>query len=320
MLFGSRLNKLATSIRRALSEYAVLGINPPFVADFIEKKYLTGGASSTFSSAINHARAGNATMTDGYGPELVVNGGFDSDSDWTKGTGWSIADGVATANTTLKTHSLKSVDPYQGANGKTYIVTATFTMLATPNANAGVRINIGGVGENVFIESERSLQAGQTYTISGFGTPTDVSGDFYVEVGSTAHYAMNYTIDNVSVREMPVIKWAPHNLLTYSQNFITNWANTAAVSANAGVAPDGTTTAARVTFTAQYHLIGQQNVLAVSGSKATVGIWIKRESGNTNLTLRASSGANIYSENITVTDDWQLYTAEFTHDGTNDFG
>ena len=41
MLFGSRLNKLATSIRRALSEYAVLGINPPFVADFIEKKYLT---------------------------------------------------------------------------------------------------------------------------------------------------------------------------------------------------------------------------------------------------------------------------------------
>ena len=39
-----------------------------------------------------------------------------------------------------------------------------------------------------------------------------------MEVGSTAHYAMNYTIDNVSVREMPVIKWAPHNLLTYSED------------------------------------------------------------------------------------------------------
>jgi hypothetical protein len=34
-------------------------------------------------------------MTDGYGPELVTNGGFDSDSDWTKGTGWSIANGYA---------------------------------------------------------------------------------------------------------------------------------------------------------------------------------------------------------------------------------
>ena len=29
---------------------------------------------------------------------------------------------------------------------------------------------------------------------------------------------MNYTIDNVSVREMPVIKWAPHSLLTYSED------------------------------------------------------------------------------------------------------
>ena len=202
-------------LKQVRSIYSVAGKIPGFTADFIRNKY-PGYAS--LSSAITHARAGNATMTDGYGPELVVNGGFDSDSDWTKGTGWSIADGVATANTTLKTHSLKSVDPYQGANGKTYIVTATFTMLATPNANAGVRINIGGVGENVFIESERSLQAGQTYTISGFGTPTDVSGDFYVEVGSTAHYPMNYTIDNVSVREMPVIKWAPHNLLTYSED------------------------------------------------------------------------------------------------------
>lgn len=29
-------------------------------------------------------------------PNLVVNGGFDTDSDWTKGTGWSIEDGKAT--------------------------------------------------------------------------------------------------------------------------------------------------------------------------------------------------------------------------------
>ena len=29
------------------------------------------------------------------GSELVVNGNFATDSDWTKGTGWSIADGKA---------------------------------------------------------------------------------------------------------------------------------------------------------------------------------------------------------------------------------
>ena len=31
-----------------------------------------------------------------YGPELVTNGTFDTDSDWTKGTGWSISGGQAT--------------------------------------------------------------------------------------------------------------------------------------------------------------------------------------------------------------------------------
>jgi hypothetical protein len=42
-------------------------------------------------SAIVPAAAGG-----GEPAELVVNGGFDADTDWTKGTGWSIAGGVAT--------------------------------------------------------------------------------------------------------------------------------------------------------------------------------------------------------------------------------
>jgi len=33
-----------------------------------------------------------------YGPELVTNGTFDTDSDWVKGTGWSISGGVAISN------------------------------------------------------------------------------------------------------------------------------------------------------------------------------------------------------------------------------
>ena len=33
-----------------------------------------------------------------FGSELVTNGGFDSDSDWTKGTGWSISGGTANYN------------------------------------------------------------------------------------------------------------------------------------------------------------------------------------------------------------------------------
>ena len=43
--------------------------------------------------------AEGTTITDlafATGPDLVTNGNFATDSDWTKGTGWSISDGVAT--------------------------------------------------------------------------------------------------------------------------------------------------------------------------------------------------------------------------------
>ena len=33
-----------------------------------------------------------------YGSELVTNGGFDTDSNWVKGTGWSIANGKASCD------------------------------------------------------------------------------------------------------------------------------------------------------------------------------------------------------------------------------
>ena len=53
------------------------------------------------------------------------------------------------------------------------------------------------------------------------------------------------TIDNVSVREMPVLKWAPHNLFQYSEQFDNVfWGKTrTTITANATTAPDGTTTA-----------------------------------------------------------------------------
>ena len=101
MLFGSRLNRLATSIRRGISKYSVGSDNPGLVFDFIDNFYQKDkNQTVNFDGAITHARSGNAVMTDGYGPELVVNGGFDSDSNWTdesggSGASASIVDGIA---------------------------------------------------------------------------------------------------------------------------------------------------------------------------------------------------------------------------------
>ena len=317
---GTTPSRIATVLRDAvgsfLSTYRTNNVTPELVADFngslnkgvegYAAAAAAGGTVDTFAELITHSRAGNATMTDGYGPELVTNGTFDTDSDWTLTNGSITGGEYVGPSSGIQGVQQNSATPL---GSKTYLV--EFDAYVGSSATT-VYLRLGS---NLNATSWTIGTALQTYsaTVSSGGV-TDL---IYLLAGA----AVNLHLDNISVREVPAIKWAPHNLLTYSQNFVTNWAtNTAAVSANAGVAPDGTTTAARVTFSAQYDVIRQQNVLAVSGSKATVGIWIKRESGNTNLSLRASSSANIYMEAITVTDDWQLYTAEFTHDGTNNLG
>lgn len=86
-MYGSIPNRLSKN-QRALSKYSVGSDEPGLAFDFVDNVYRKGeGQTANLSSAITHARAGNATMTDGYGPELIVNGTFDTDSDWTLGTG-----------------------------------------------------------------------------------------------------------------------------------------------------------------------------------------------------------------------------------------
>ena len=76
---GINIQRSPNRINQQLREAGVLGKYPKLLLDFKDEYYLTNGSSKTLANAITHARNGNATMTDGYGPELVVNGGFDSD-------------------------------------------------------------------------------------------------------------------------------------------------------------------------------------------------------------------------------------------------
>ena len=223
-MFGAVLNRLATSVRRALSQYAVGAHEPELALNFIDNEYITNNSTSTFASAVIHARAGNATMTDGYGPELVVNGTFDTDSDWTLGTGWSISGGKASSNGSQTGIS----DLEQAINfvdGKSYVVELSVTRTAgTLYPKVGDTTGTGISTSGTFTQ----------YISAGSGANLELRADLNF-VGS---------IDNVSVREMPVLKWAPHNLLTYSEDFSNAaWpAVETTITPNAAIAPDGTTT------------------------------------------------------------------------------
>ena len=206
---GVSVQRLRNKLRDA---YAVLGISPKFRADFIRNKYK---GHSTFSSAITHARAGNATMTDGYGPELVTNGSFDSDvSGWTA-TG--VIERTRLGRLRLYGASL-TPDRYihqtlTTVSGKTYLVTVDLREESGGSSRGLVRVGTSGANSTDLLSSPYFGEGSQTFTFTATGTSSTLT--LFWDDSGTSDYS---EWDNVSVREMPVIKWAPHNLLTYSED------------------------------------------------------------------------------------------------------
>ena len=120
------------------------------------------------------------------GTEEVVNGDFATDSNWTKGTGWTISNGNATLVSRSGSSSLASTNMSLTA-GKTYKVTVN--VIATSSGfrlydTLGV-VSYGlSIGENVFY---RTLSS-NTYGV----TPLGLSGASGI-------------ISNVSVKELTQI-------------------------------------------------------------------------------------------------------------------
>ena len=269
MFFGSKVNYLSKN-KRALSKYSVGSQEPGLAFDFIDNVYQKDqNQTVNFDGAITHARSGNATMTDGYGPELVTNGGFDSDlSGWTVSAGeWEWQEGRAHLNTT--TYSILSqnvssekaveisftVADYNGSGG--FLIMAreydgTYRELTRTNSNSTGSIRVQNL----------SFYVADVSTI-----------EIWRQNPSTA---ANGYIDSVLVREMPVIKWAPHNLLTYSEEFDNAaWSKTSTIiTANSATAPDGTTTADTLSHTADGAIFSQ--AFTASIVKHTVGIFVKQ--------------------------------------------
>jgi hypothetical protein len=210
------------------SIYSVAGKIPGFTADFIRNKY---PGHSSLSSAITHARSSNATMTDGYGPELVTNGTFDSDlSGWTDtNSHWSVVDGRAYHASSSAYNPLSLTLSLSG----TYILTFDAEVISASNT---AHLLVDGTSTQLLANGSDS------YSVFITDATTIV---FSREPGSTAEFY----IDNVSVREMPVIKWAPHNLFQRSEELDHSYWNTKShisITPNSTTAPNGTATADKI--------------------------------------------------------------------------
>ena len=122
------------------------------------------------------------------GPELVTNGDFSSDTDWAKGTGWSISggtancDGTQTGNTNLNNSSNNGI-----VNNKFYKIVYTISNYVS----GSIRIKAGNTGYGVYHSSNG------TYTQY---IKAQVSTFPYAQFNADADFIGS--IDNVSVKEV----------------------------------------------------------------------------------------------------------------------
>ena len=241
------------------------------------------------------------------GVELVTNGGFDSDSGWTKGTGWSIAGGKLVATACPAYSNVQQVASGVIA-GKAYLVTFDIAVTA-----GGIALYLGTSANNIQVSTTKTY-SGVLYSTGGGWVRIDASN-----IGFTG------TIDNISVREVsgihltqtttankPVLRRGLVNLLTYSKTVGgTSWALLGGLTSSGLVtAPDGTNTANTFLVSGSAYL--QHNISGfASGASGTVAIWAKQSaSGAANGIRLTTNNASAWSTGISqyfpLTPTWQL--------------
>jgi len=245
--------------------------------------------------------------------ELVTNGGFDTDSDWAFGTGWSIANGKASCDGSQTGNS----DLYQlnvFTVGKLYRL--TFDLLDYSAGNIRIRC---GTNTDVF------RFANGTYTVEMIA-----QGDAVLRLQADANFIGS--IDNVSVIEitddtdLPRIDYTSGfgslllepqrtNSLLYSNLFTwSGWSKAGAgtgsaptVTGDYAISPDGSQNASRLqldkgsgTTTSDYSFMYETVTSVGTGS---ISIWMKSNDSNTYQVALRESNFIVCD----VTPEWQRF-------------
>jgi len=138
--------------------------------------------------------------------------------------------------------------------------------------------------------------------------PTDGSGDLTFSRASTA----------TRVNADGLIEEVPVNKLTYSEQFDNAaWGvlNSASVTANTTTAPNGTTTADTLSFSANPSSTIYQSITVPAG-QTTLSVYAKTASGTKQFRLRIDTPSGNSSSDFTATTEWQRFDFSLTTTGT----
>ncbi len=237
----------------------------------------------------------NATL----GSELITNGDFATDSDWNKGTGWTISGGVASFNTTTngninqsgyatnKTYKV-SIDVVSYVRGNPFIAIGQGSQFAIPTSVGThiIYVNSGSTDTILRIYSgqfgaggEGSIDNVSVKQVNGnpalmINTPTIVTDApltkirNYYRMGDGILDKFPYINDMISPNLAEITST---NLVTHSTDLDSSFAKSnVTLESNAIISPDGTQNASYVKATSSttVHLIsdvvGTNDVIAMS--------------------------------------------------------
>ena len=314
---------IARAVRRAIdiitdSVYSVAGEEPQAIADYA-KEFYRGINVAKFSDTLSHSRASNATMVDGYGPELVTTSTFNSSdiSAWSVASGTnSVVDNKLRVTNTINGNYGYAYQAITVEVGKQYELDVIADVHTVSNAHIRVGTTQGGdeyINENI-LKTTEAKRARERFT----ATTTTA----YIRVGVGVN-AIDAFVDivSVSLRELPSIKWAPHNYCIYSEdptqsNF--NKVNLTISEAAAVLAPDGTMGVHKISFdgaAGDNLYITNGSTTIRGGISGTFGVFAKAVSSDTSIRMRiwdnGSSGAQ-YADKSVSANDWTLLTHEAT--------
>ena len=294
--------------------------DPTFTLDFdtiAEQFTFARGSEATYVDA-----QGLIQSTNEIGPELITNGDFATDTDWSKGTGWSISGGSANCDGTQTSATNLIQNPLALGTGKIFKIEFE---LKDYQAGELIYVNLTGTGTLDF----ENVNANGTYVAySGLST-----GDNFITFRADSDFIGS--IDNVSVKEVTTATNTPRldystgaeafllepqstNLIPYSEDYNSgNWYeyNETSLTFDASQSnPSGANGSYKIESLSGLGRFGLSAITVAPSTNYTLSFYVK----NIDATLLkvilgsgASPGSYTYTSEVN-TSDWSRVSVNFT--------
>lgn len=164
------------------------------------------------------------------------------------------------------------------------------------------------------------------YSVLGVRAPlvADFDQEYYRKSGgstSLTNLITHTATTNATMTDSDgLIKWRPHNLLTYSEDFSNAvWGfSTGTRTTDYALAPNGTLTADRIQLPASGGTFLVHTISGLTiGASYTLSVWVKATSGTSYFDMYSSFSTEFQKGTQTATNEWQLFNFTFTSTGTS---